>query len=585
MKTALHRSSGVALVVTLILLAIITFMTVTFLVLSRAQKGMVASSIEQAKAADLAKLALRRGVVEAIAPVKAFNSLGAIDLRVSTNYNLPGGYQTGQPVPYPGISFNPLNVSYAYPNGQPVTGNDYLQLVENLYYSPRAPVYVATNRLYPNAYDFRWYLDLNRNGRFETNGWLPELDNLGQPIYVLDAQGNKYYPLKFFVGDPEWIGVLEKPEYHHSATNLFVGRIAYVIQPVSKTLDVNYAHNYAKGAYAQYPLLQSGNPVDGFMRNQGASTFEINLAGFLADLNTNYWPMARNTLVNSYWWPTPNPPSFAGGYAYNPVTNTSVTPSGGWAFTHAMGLVRYRYATSQANLQSVSSLFGPAGNNALGNNFVDDFAAGPLMTGTWWPVAVDGDTGPLARGSGWSGSYNPYHFFTPQDLLDTTKTTTVSSPFNLTTCLLSAGAGSNSYNRYTYYRMLAQLGSDTGPGDPENARINLNYVNVDGNGNIVPNLATNFWAWDPTQFFTNTVNRLLQQGGLYLRHQQHPDLSDQLLQRQRPSDFAARGEYLRRDHEPDVWIQHGLSDSVPPVLPDHAHQRHRGVYRRLPGNN
>ena len=509
MKTATPRSSGVALVVTLILLAIITFMTVTFLVLSRSQRGIVSNASEQAKAAKMAEMSLRFSLSQALAPVKAHGNPWAIDLMVSTNYHFPLGYQTVPALPRPGIDYNPVNVSYVYSNGLPLTGNDFLQHLENLYFSPRAPVYVKTG----TSNDFRYYLDLNRNGRFDTNGWLPEYDDFLRPMTALDNQGNQYIPLKWFVGDPEWIGVLEKPEYHHSPTNLFVGRYAFIIIPASKTLDVNYAHNYAKGIYLGSSLAV--NPTDGFMRNQGATTFEINLGAFLADLNSNYWPVqARSTVVNSYWWPTPTRPPYALPYAYYPVYDrASVVPNGGWAFTHAMGLVRYRYARSQANLPAVNNIFGTIGFNAFANDWVDEFAAGPVMTNTWWPVPVDGDNLPLSKNSGWPGSFAPYHFFTPQDFFDTNKTTTATTPFNLSTVLLSAGSGSNSYNRYTYYRMLAQLGTETGPGDPESDRINLNYVNVDTKGNVIPDMATNFLPWDPSQFFTNTVNRLLTKAG------------------------------------------------------------------------
>jgi len=513
MKTTPKRSSGVALVVTLILLSIITFMAVTFLVLSRSQRNMVASTTEQIKATKMAELGVRRGLAESLAPIKAFGNLGAADLRVSTNLATFGGFNPRDPtILQLGFSFDPLNVNYADGNGVPLTGNAYLQNIFNLYYSPRAPVYVVTNRLFPNNYDFRWYVDLNRNNRFETNGWQPEFNDLLQPITAVDPKGNVYVPLKFMVGDPEWVGVLEKPEYHHSASNLFVGRYAFIVLPASKQLDLNYVHNYSKGLYLGQSLAV--NPSDGFMRNQGASTFEINLAGFLADLNTNYWPLARNPVVNKYWWPVTTPP-FAPGYVYNPVLPgaNGVQPNAGWAFQHAMGLVRYRYANTAANLQPVNTFLGTTGYTAFATDYVDDFASGPVMTGTWWPVNPDADSAIMNKGFGWPGSYNPYHFTSHQDLFDTNKTTTGGSPYNLTTALLSAGAGSNTYNQYTFYRMLAQLGTDTGPGDPESSRINLNYVNVDNNGNIVPNLATNFLPWVPEQFFTNAANRLFSKAG------------------------------------------------------------------------
>ena len=43
--------------------------------------------------------------------------------------------------------------------------------------------------------------------------------------------------------------------------------------------------------------------------------------------------------------------------------------------------------------------------------------------------------------------------------------------------------------------------------------MNLNYCNVDTNGYVVPNMATNFIPWTPIQFFTNAAIRLLADAG------------------------------------------------------------------------
>src|SRR5437899_12782634 len=43
--------------------------------------------------------------------------------------------------------------------------------------------------------------------------------------------------------------------------------------------------------------------------------------------------------------------------------------------------------------------------------------------------------------------------------------------------------------------------------------MNLNFANADNNGNIVPNMATNFTPWDPAQFFTNAAARMLADAG------------------------------------------------------------------------
>src|ERR1700747_1088608 len=55
------REEGVALVVTLIMLAVITFMAITFLVLSRSEKSNVTTSTDQA----LARLAADAGLERA----------------------------------------------------------------------------------------------------------------------------------------------------------------------------------------------------------------------------------------------------------------------------------------------------------------------------------------------------------------------------------------------------------------------------------------------------------------------------------------------------------------------------------------
>ena len=56
--------------------------------------------------------------------------------------------------------------------------------------------------------------------------------------------------------------------------------------------------------------------------------------------------------------------------------------------------------------------------------------------------------------------------------------------------------------------MLAQLGTDSAP---EENKMNLNYVNVDANGNIVSDMETNLFSWQPLQFFTNAAQRMFAQ--------------------------------------------------------------------------
>ena len=119
----------------------------------------------------------------------------------------------------------------------------------------RVPVFINTNRTGPVTYDFRWWIDLNRNRTNEpaTNGLTTV-----QP------------------GEPEWLGVLEYPYLPHSRTNKFLYRCAFMALPATKSLDVNYVHNFAKR------LIPSPMPFNGpeaFLRNQGFGNWEYNLAG------------------------------------------------------------------------------------------------------------------------------------------------------------------------------------------------------------------------------------------------------------------------------------------------------------------
>ena len=59
-----------------------------------------------------------------------------------------------------------------------LTPTEFLQNLTNLYYSPRPPVFIPIGNTGSN--DFRYYLDLNRNGRFDANGSVTNYDNARQ---------------------------------------------------------------------------------------------------------------------------------------------------------------------------------------------------------------------------------------------------------------------------------------------------------------------------------------------------------------------------------------------------------------------
>src|SRR5882672_8254866 len=130
---------GVALVVTLILLSVITFMAVTFLVVSRSQHGSVATTTDQTTARLAAESGLQDVQLRLVSPMLAFTNQHVVELIVSTNYNNPLGFIAIGPA-YSSYT----NVNFNYPNGSFLTGKDFLQNLQNLLYYPRVPLFVMT---------------------------------------------------------------------------------------------------------------------------------------------------------------------------------------------------------------------------------------------------------------------------------------------------------------------------------------------------------------------------------------------------------------------------------------------------------
>jgi hypothetical protein len=491
------RQRGVALVVTIILISVITFLTIAFLALSRREKGSMTTTADQTTARLAADAAIERAQAEILAPILALTNAQKFGLLVSTNFINWHGFDPAAVDPR-------TNVNFEYRiDGNPLTANDALQNLVNLYFSPRPPVFV-TNRLAPpfGSNEFRFYLDLNRNGRYDPSGLWPVISpDPANPYYDLNGNlmpapvpGNTLS--NFFVGDPEWIGILERPDLPHSPTNRFVSRYAYIAIPAGKTLDVNFIHNQAfrpdKGT-----LDVQGRD---FYRNQGVGTWEINLAAFLFDLNTN-----------DYAW--------GWQYFYDPINNF---PPAGNAFVDAAAIYRYRLngpVGLNYNLASIGALYGPNATLAFGTDMIDGYSAGPLLLSPGGYALNDPDL--LDAGGGnqddrsrpWPGADAAYFFFSTQDFFDRTKTTMPGAPAGIADRLLTVGTNLSSYDRYTFYRMLEQLGTDSVP-DPDE-RLNLNYINVGGFR------ATNFVNWDSPQvparlgrpgsevFFLNAADRLI----------------------------------------------------------------------------
>ena len=472
---------GVALVITLIMLAIVVIMAVLFLGISRRERVSVDVNVELTKAKYAAETGQTRAIAEVIAPIAAHSNALGYGMAVSTNFITATGFRSGN------SSFT--NVAYTYANGLPLSGNDIRLNLVNLLYDPRPPVFVVTNFATGQS-EFRFYLDLNRNGRFDTNGYQP----------VIGANGQRTGQTNFYFGDLEWIGILEHPDLPHSGSNRFIARYAYLTVPAGRTLDINYMHNNARDPATRNLA---------FSRNQGVGSWEINQAAFLRDLNTNYWlgdPV---------------------GYHYNPTVG-GVSTASGTAFQDALSNLVYRCQGDFRTLRSVDQLYGTAGGNLFRNDLIDEYGddrpVTQLRLSTEGTGAVRDDTT-----KPWFGSETTNGFTRIDELFDPRKVSVF-----FVARLNNALTNPVTYNQNTFYRLMSQLGTDSLPanrlaepqlvqlGFPSSAvigKLNLNYDNLNNSDPkaafLDPSLAVNLAPWTTTRFFTNAADLMLrsQSGG------------------------------------------------------------------------
>ncbi|MEI2727029.1 MAG: hypothetical protein V9H26_27075 [Verrucomicrobiota bacterium] len=488
---------GVALIVTVIMLSVITFLAVAFLALMGREKGSVKTATDQTIARLAADTARERAQAELLATILATTNPANFDLLVSTNFINWNGFD-------PGAVNNLTNVNYDYQlNKSPLTGPQALANLASLYYNPRPPVFI-TNRL-TGVTEFRFFNDLNRNGRPERTGFWPLTNEFKDLILTNGTPVTNY-----LVGDPEWLGGLERADLPHSPSNRFAYRYSYLVVPAGKTLDVNYIHNQTLASQRGRMNLSGAD----YRRNEGVGSWEINLAAFLHDLNTN----------GVYGWG--NLANTHSGYDYNSINPLSplLPPIGGNAFSDAGALFRFRI-NGNPNLvlydapASILDLSGVPGAAAFRRDYIDGYSDNATLlstNGIGRPASgltVDNDP----TGQPWPGSPQPYHFFTPQDLFNPTKTD-AGGGYKFSQRLAWAGTNVSTYDQYTYYRLLSQLGTDSAPEDPE--KLNLNYVNIGGLS------ATNFVRWDGSGFahrqFHARDSRFGRVRGRVVLHQCHP---------------------------------------------------------------
>ena len=154
-------------------------------------------------------------------------------------------------------------------------------------------------------------------------------------------------------------------------------------------------------------------------------------------------------------------------------------------------------------LASASQTFPSGAIPLLGQN-IDQYSDGPLMLTT----STNESAAPDILTANWVGSENPNHYFTTQELFDATKTSYGMAAPGFSSRLQQVGGSNDTYNAYTFYRLLAQLGTDSTVDDN---KLNINFKNTDIHGNIIPGMETNLIPWTAPDFFTNAANRILQQ--------------------------------------------------------------------------
>src|ERR1039458_7498249 len=499
-----RKSSGIALVITLIMLAVTLVMAVAFLALARRERGRLTTVTDT----TTAQLAADSGVANAEAQIAANMLYGTLNgsssnafnlhLLVSTNYINPAGFD---PAPNFG-SPNPTNGNYDHllNSSTLLSADQRNQNIANLFFLPRPPVAILTNQ----AFDFRFYLDLNENAKYDQYGSVPQIGPAGgffHPDGTEDNQPGDVGTNLVPGGDPEWVGVLEHPDQPHGPNNHFLSRYAFIALPVGNTLDLNAIHNQVLDEKNANPTV-SFNASDAFFRNQGVGSWEINLAAFLADLNTNKWGQVIGTPANgndTYYY-----------YQYQPYVNH------GFAFYDAQALLAYRYSN---NYNTLTNALGVFANPASYPYNIGGYSDGSLQTTLNPNLLIGSDT----LSYRWPGSDNMNHFFTPSDFFDVNKTAMGVSPVlvaagnDFTGHLLAAGNANSTYDRYTYYRMLDQLGTDS---TVESGKLNLNYCNVNTNFiglngvvtsaiGVIAGAETNLVKWNPQNFFLAAADQLL----------------------------------------------------------------------------
>ncbi len=555
-----RKPSGVALVATLIMLSLVTFMTVAFLGVARRERRSMEAHLNQGDARNALDAGLQAAQAELVGRLLSIrpddtNGLTpdpwGYTLFVSTNYMsrrvLTTGYMSDTNV-------NDVDGANATRNIAPGASELWLTHLRNLRVKPRAPVF---GPLFTNGYTRVWpywtntapektsmeemlgrfYLDFNRNGHYE-----PTFTDVTGEL----QEGHSHWAGRVphfeghYVGDPHWIGLLENPNLPHGPSNRFIARYAFVVMPAGKSLDFNHIHNQNKELNVN---RNSASTFDGFIRSQGAASWELNLAAFLTRLNGNVTSNATAAMPWYYANYTPFDPDASTGYGFQ-LPNT---------FQQAADFLRWRFDGEFVNLPSVQNYYrtpaigfaarrlGGIGYDINGSYmwnqssrilpyYSNDFS------GAW--IGSIGNSATNDRLLTILDLYNGESGYSRLHASLTNYSAATNRLTGLTSVSPSFSLQNEIDNRYSFYRMISQIGTTS---DPRVDRPNLNWDNLwvyertpPGSTNSVverryvspdnSHLRTNasylpghplyisegpFAPWSPVRFFTNVAQALL----------------------------------------------------------------------------
>ncbi|MFA6544132.1 MAG: hypothetical protein WCS99_06885 [Limisphaerales bacterium] len=448
------RQSGVALIATLIMLSLVTFMVVAFLGVARRERRSIEAQTGQGGARSAQEAAFARAQAEIIAQLLVTGDKWNYGMIAPTNFQNTNAFNN---------TLSPTNVNHT--NALALGLNAWLTNLGNLQYDPRLPVFSSyyTNRtpydlLQSETNQGRFYLDFNRNGMFDST----------DPSQA---------------ADPHWIGMLEYPDATHGRDNRGVGRYSYLVAPAGKALDLNLIHNQAK---LQFPAAFAN---EGYYRNQNVGPQEMNTAALLAE-------------VNPYW-----------NYTYDTVVGNSsiLPPAAQSAFGDARDLLLFRNNGGYDNNASLSAQFGVTAAQNLTNAEFNVFGFGPLMTGPAISSYYDGLNYYWPGGSNTSATAQRYFdlnelFLTNRSYANFTANLNYLGKTNEAT---SSPAGE--LNRRTFYKLLSSLGVESWP---VTNKLNLNWSNAPFTGtNITLDFPggdySGFTGWHPDYFFFNTAELMI----------------------------------------------------------------------------